>query len=111
MDRFTVDCRKCGDEVSFTVFDVPELDEHIQEKVSEAERAAESETEESFEEFIDPGVLVDGSRLFYELSVAIRRGDRAEAEHQLDRLAEELGVKAIEQVQQGRFSLVARRAA
>lgn len=52
--------------------------------------------------------LVDGERTLRSLAAAIRRGDRDDAEFILDRIAETLGVEAIEQVQQGRFSPEAR---
>lgn len=61
---------------------------------------------ECFEEIDDPEHDID-PRLFHELSAAIRRGDRVEAELLLDRLAEEVGPEYTESVQLGRFSRLA----
>lgn len=45
-----------------------------------------------------------GERGLFELAAAVRRGDRSEAELWLDRIAEELGGWATEEVQLGRYS-------
>lgn len=53
--------------------------------------------------------MIGDTRRLFELSAAIRRGDQAEAELLLDRIAEEIGARAVEQVQQARFSNLARQ--
>lgn len=112
-ESFSVTC-ECGRDVEFRIVDVPELDEYVGEETDKAARGARREVEEEFADFIDPDVLAEGDQDGYdlfELAVAIRRGDRAEAELQLDRLSEALGRKAVERVQLGRFSPRARMAA
>lgn len=63
------------------------------------------------DDFVDAGILTEGDRPLRALSVALRQRDWSEAELQLDRIARELGTDAEEQVQQGRFSPEARKAA
>jgi len=112
-ESFSVTC-ECGRDVAFSIADVPELDHYILEETGAAERYARREVEEEFAGFIDPEVLAEGDQDGYdlfELAAAIRRGDRAEAELQLDRLSEALGPKAVERVQIGRFSPRAKGAA
>ena len=105
--QFVTTCEKCEAEVPLYLDEIEGLPRHIENERSEERRAAERE----FDGFVDAGALTDGDRPLWELAAAIRRGDRFEAELQLDRIAEELGVDAVEQVQQGRFSPRARTAA
>lgn len=98
--------------IEFAINDIPGLVEHISALEADMERMTEKETRErveaEFEGRVDISDVIDGRRILFEPSAAIRRGDRAEAEYQLDQLAEEIGVVAVEQVQQARFSNRAR---
>ncbi|MGE4340150.1 MAG: hypothetical protein AB7E55_29985 [Pigmentiphaga sp.] len=105
-EGFNIRCGACGEPVSFNVEEVPELSGHIvtQEANAFAEGKDEGFAEGEAEALSSVGIT-GGSRPLWELAAAIRRGDRFEAELQLDRIAEEMGPRAIEDVQQGRFSL------
>lgn len=102
--------------VTFDIEDVPGLKAYIEGEresaredayaagESEGREQGRNEATDEFEDYTDLSHIVDGGRDLYELAAAIRRGDRAEAELMLDRIAEEMGARAVEQVQQARFS-------
>lgn len=108
---FKIDCPKCSDCVEFRVKDISELEVYIADRASNARGEGYDEAREEYGPAEDNGVTHLPSRPLRELAAAIRRGDTAEAELQLDRLAEELGYRAVDQVQQGRFSPQAKRVA
>jgi len=108
--KYQVRC-ECGRDVEFSMVDVPALADEIRRKVEEAHAEGHDEGEESAAESAaaDTLHLLNGrGRRLFELAAAIRRGDRQEAEIHLDRISEELGPKAQEMVQQGRYSLKAK---
>ncbi len=111
--QFTIEC-ECGRTTTFDRYDVPELGEYIDDRIERAADETRAEVEREFDGFIDPSELASGDRRdfdLFELSAAIRRGDREEAELLLDRMAAAMGHAAAERVQLGRFSPRARRAA
>lgn len=103
---FTMQCSKCEHDNDFKIEEVEDLAAYIEdERVSSYDEGkADAEEVDDPEQYIDVGVLFLAARPLWELSAAIRRGDRAEAEHQLDLIAESIGTNAVEQVQQARFS-------
>lgn len=105
MKQFSTRCEACNADVDFDLADVPELEVYLERECSEASDEARREEAAEYSGFIDPdpGLLKD-------LSIAIRKGDRVEAEILLDKLASEAGTRAEEAVQQGRYSLQARAA-
>ncbi|WP_394658452.1 hypothetical protein [uncultured Novosphingobium sp.] len=104
---FSILCTSCKNEVGFDIDDVDGLDTVIDDERNEAAVAARDE----FKDFVDLGDLTGGRRPLWEMSAALRRGDIGEAEYWLDRIAEEIGARAIEDVQQARFSIRARKVA
>lgn len=99
---FEVTCGNCGHQVPFQIADVEHLESHIDAEVEEAR-------DEGREECTDDDSVLDtneimASRIMLELSAAIRRDDRREAELLLDRLAAEMGGTIEEQVALGRFT-------
>jgi hypothetical protein len=108
-EQFTIACSKCSAKMRFEVADIPALERHITDERVAADSWARDETrdevEAEFEGFVDGAELTKGSRPLQEMAVALRRGDIAEAERLLDYLADEIGDRAVEEVQQGRFSL------
>ena len=60
------------------------------------------------EDYFMPAFMNDAERPLQQLAAAIRRGDAQDAELWLDRIADDLGIEAEEQVQQGRYSSRAR---
>jgi hypothetical protein len=109
--QFSILCGSCRNDVGFDIQDVMQLEDHVDEIYDLAQRDTRSEVEAEFETFIDGDDLLHGSRPLQEMAIALRRGDIAEAERLLDGIADEIGPKAVEEVQQGRFSIRARRAA
>lgn len=113
MDQFKIKCA-CGEYVGFEIDEIPELDTHVSSlrgiSYDEGHEAGKDEGADEAREDIALD-MKGGDRPLMELAIAIRRGDRAEAELQLDRIAYELGARAIEDVEQGRYSLRARAAA
>lgn len=110
--EFSITCKHCSTPFPFTEAEADGLADHIIDERCDARR--ESEKLYVGPDYIDASELSDGlsgNRPLRELAVAIRRGDRAEAEHLLDVIAAKIGDEATEQVQQGRFSPEAKRAA
>jgi len=102
---FSVECKSCGVSIGFEDDDIVGLESYIESEVEDRSDSGPDDDDEQ------PSLAsVGGARLFYELAVAVRRGDRAEAELLLDRMAEGWGLAAQELVQQGRYSPAARRA-
>lgn len=114
MVEFKVTCKCCDAKFDLRSHEIDGLADHIDQLENNAfhdgKDEGRDETTSRFAGYFDPDDLTSGHRPLWELAAAIRRGDIAEAEHQLDRVAEEIGLKAIEQVQQGRFSLRAKAA-
>ena len=108
--QFAIDCPQCRHEVDFDLCDIPELDRHFHLSIDQADAYASDAKDREYQDYIDPVYLTGGERTLWELAAAIRRGDVAEAELHLDRLADEIGLPAVEEVQQGRFSNRARAA-
>ena len=104
---YAIKCEKCAAEIEFEIEQVPELESAMSANEAEAAAQERRTCESEFKDHVDADEIMAGRRLI-DLAIAIRRGDRAEAEHQLDRIADMLGVKATEHVQQGRFSARAR---
>lgn len=105
-NKYEIECSHCNKLVVFKTTEVEELAEDIEDAIDDADTSARSEMEAQFDYYVKPEEAVDG-RALQELSAAIRAGDRAEAEILLDRIASELGDKATEQVQLGRYSVKA----
>lgn len=97
--EFFVECPKCGADVDFNIQDIDDLEDHIANEVDDAKREAEKQ----FEGMIDPADFCGDVRVFRELAAAIVQGDRDEAEYLLDKIADEIGSDAINQVSLGRF--------
>lgn len=60
---------------------------------------------------IDAGDFVAGDRPLFELAIALRTGNLAEAEHHLDMIARIIGTDAEHEVECGRSNPRAKRAA
>lgn len=107
MEKFDIKCASCGDNVQFATSDISELEERIAVIRSESYDSGYANGEGFGNEqgrSQTAYAVTGGERPMWELAAAIRRGDRAEAELQLDRVAEQMGDRAIEDVQQGRYS-------
>lgn len=98
--QYFIECDKCQHEVEFNEDDVPELSDHIDACVAQAER----EVERQYEGMIDPDDLPITPQTMKELAAAIRCGDRAEGERLLDLIADDLGLMHTEAVQIGRYT-------
>lgn len=113
MEQFKIKC-VCGEYVGFEIDEIPELGKHVDGLRSMSyDDGHEAGKEEGAEEARED-IALDmrgGERPLWELAAAIRRGDRAEAEIYLDRIAYEMGARAIEDVEQGRYSHRAKAAA
>lgn len=108
---YEINCTKCSHRIGFKVEDVEQLAGDIADRVSTGRGEGYDEAREEYGPAEDNDVTWLTSRPLWELAAVIRRGDTAEAELQLDRVAEELGYRAVDQVQQGRFSPQAKRVA
>jgi hypothetical protein len=107
--KFTVKCAGCGDNVEFVAGDVPDLRAHIRDERSDGYNEGKVD---GYEDGAREALKLFGlQRPMLELSAAIRRGDRAEAEIWIDRIADEMGAEAYEDVQQGRFGFLGKAAA
>jgi hypothetical protein len=105
-DTYFIECPHCKEDVEFKTREVDGLDQDIEGQCEDAR----CEAERQFVGMIDPDELPENPRLWHDLSAAIRRGDRGEAEYLLDRIAAEIGKEATDAVEQGRFSHMARAA-
>lgn len=110
-EQFEIQC-ECGRDVRFALGEVAGLEDHISEMEGSAAIVAGTSTrrevEAEFEDYINPDIFTDFDRPLFELAIAIRRGNREEAELHLDRIAREIGGKAVEEVELARFSPRAR---
>jgi hypothetical protein len=108
---FSIDCKACGKAVAFEPDCVEGLSDWIDREVNDrTDDGFGGEFDDDDGDDEQPSLaLVGGERLFYDLAAAVRRGDRAEAELLLDRMAEGWGTAAQELVQQGRYSPAANR--
>lgn len=111
LNAYGLTCKHCGEEVEFEVQEIEGLSRDIESECDEAARIAERETEGQFAGMIDPDDHPIQPRTMHDLAAAIRRGDVAEAEILLSRVADDLGEAHRNAIQIGRFSLQARRAA
>lgn len=103
---YFIECPHCETDVYFNTADIDGLDEWIAGERRDAGR----ETELQFEGMIDPDDHPIQPRTIHDLAAAIRRGDMAEAELLLDRVADELGLECANAAQVGRYSSLARAA-
>lgn len=104
MPDFALTCVHCKQEIEFETSQVEGLEEHISSERRDAASCAEAE----FEGWINPSNLRSSAALLGDLSVAIQRGDRAEATILLERVASTLSASTLERVECARFSLQAR---
>lgn len=110
LETYTLECPHCKAEVDFAVREVEGLAADIDDENDMAAEHARTETEREFEGMVDPSDLPITPRIIHELSAAIRKGDRFEAELLLDRIAYDLGGEHENACQLGRFSPEARAA-
>lgn len=108
LESYTIECEHCGKQTDFTIAEVPGLSRDIDEEIEEACRVERRETEAQFDGMIDPADHPIHARTMHELAAAIRRGDKAEAELLLERVASDLGAEHVNAVQVARFSREAR---
>lgn len=102
-------CPKCAADIELKQADIDGLDDLIEDERSDA--VADYKDDQGIDDpRVDVDILTRGQRPLFELAIALRQGDMAEAELLLDRIAAELGDGAVEEVQQGRFSPLARAA-
>lgn len=104
--QFTIQCPACRHDHKFTAEGVPKLSDYIAQR-EDAARAEGREEMCDFEgDWHDVSSLTHplGTRVLRELAAAVKRGDRAEARQQLDRLAEALGGNAAHEIELGWFS-------
>lgn len=104
---YEIQCQHCRKPVKFLTGEVEGLDDDIEREIDDAEHEAKEEArvelyDEASEDVV--GGMPSGDRPLRELAAAIRQGNREDAEYWLDRIAANLGDRATEQVQQGRFS-------
>jgi hypothetical protein len=110
LETYCVECPHCKEEVDFTINQVDGLSADIDDKNETSAANARAETEREYEGMVDPSDLPIQPRTIHDLSAAIRRGDRAEAELLLDRIVEDLSLDHSEACQIGRYSSQARAA-
>lgn len=106
---FEVKCKACGEARDYAVGDIAGMAGYIEDVAEDARDEAE-EWPREFDEAPEVGFVRRGGETFFELAAALRRGDIAEAELLLDRVAEGFGEQASTQVQLGRYSRQAQAA-
>lgn len=104
MSAFSLTCTSCQQENDFDTHDVEGLEEHISAERTDARRLAE----EQYSGWIDPSDLRSSVARLAQLSVAIQRGDKAEATILLDQIAASLDDVTLHLVECARFSPQAR---
>ncbi|MGX7896872.1 hypothetical protein [Tsuneonella sp. HG222] len=106
----TTTCPHCEKATSHQQSDVEGLDELIEDERADAKSEALEEQDDDYVDVSQLRSTYSGRRYLRELAAAIRSGRTDEAEYLLDRVAEEIGGNAADEVQLGRFSPQARAA-
>lgn len=102
--RYSVTCGHCHKETDFSVADIPDLDDDIEEEVSETEADTRRDVEAEFAAHIDPA---DAEwRHMFEIGSAIRRQDLDAVTERLRTMCGALGGNLLEELERGLFTTV-----
>lgn len=104
MSDFSFTCRHCQKESEFEPREIDGWAELVSDERSDAAANAEL----AFDGWIDPSNLRSSAARLVQLSIAIERGDKAEATILLDQVASSLGEITRERVACARFTPQAR---
>lgn len=88
MEEFSIACTECGKPVSFEIYEIPELEVHIERECSDA---ADNARDEASVNVYDEIAALINPRLIHDISLAIASADLTEARILFDRLCSDLG--------------------